>query len=134
MLDLQELLQQSDITVAEMHEDGIEADDVFEIEHHLVASDFNMAEKVAVQLVKAGYDVGDAEEFNEDGKTLFYFAAVKESAIDPALLQEQTKEVFQAATDFQVEYDGWGVAIDEDNWDEEDSEEDGSEKDGSEEE
>ncbi|RUO60514.1 ribonuclease E inhibitor RraB [Pseudidiomarina insulisalsae] len=108
--DSAELLAQSDATVAALIEDGADPDTRFTIEHHLVSADFTKLEKAAVELVKAGYHVDDADEFElDDGSRLFAFAAVSEVKLDAELLRQQTKEVCKIADLAGVEYDGWGT-------------------------
>ena len=116
MNDLQALLAQSDETVDAILEAGLSAEDEIEIEHHLVSSDFSRLEKAAVEIVKLGYHVDEAEEFElDDGKPCFYFAAITESVLDKATLAEQTKEVAAIADACGVEYDGWGTFLGDDD-------------------
>lgn len=123
--NLAELLQLSQDTVTALLEDGIDPELEFDIEHHVVSDNFDKLEKAAVELVKAGYYVDDAEEFDtEDGQVCYYFAAVSESTIDEEVLAEQTRQVCEIAEAAGVEYDGWGTYLGDDEEDEEDSEED----------
>ncbi|EGN76195.1 hypothetical protein A28LD_0275 [Idiomarina sp. A28L] len=115
MNDLEALLAQSDETIDAILEAGLSAEDEIDIEHHLVSSDFSRLEKAAVELVKLGYHVDEAEEFElDDGKPCFYFAAVVECALDKALLATQTKEITKVADACGVEYDGWGTYLGDD--------------------
>lgn len=112
MNDLEALLIQSRETIEALLNAGIEADFDLEIEHHLVSSDFSKLEKAAVELVKLGYFVDDAEEFYlDDGKPCFYFAAITECLPDAAVLEQQTREICAVADACQVEYDGWGTFL-----------------------
>ncbi|RUO29446.1 ribonuclease E inhibitor RraB [Aliidiomarina sanyensis] len=112
MNDLEALLAQSKETVEALLEAGIEEDFELEIEHHLVSTDFSKLEKAAVELVKLGYHVEDAEEFHlDDGKTCFYFAAITECLPDVAVLEQQTREICAVADACHVEYDGWGTFL-----------------------
>ncbi|WP_194757278.1 ribonuclease E inhibitor RraB [Aliidiomarina indica] len=112
MNDLEALLAQSDETVEAILEAGFDADLELEIEHHLVSTDFSKLEKAAVELVKLGYHVEDAEEFQlDDGKPCFYFAAITECLPDQQTLAEQTREICKVADACQVEYDGWGTFL-----------------------
>lgn len=108
--DLDELLQMSQDTISALLDDGVDPELEFEIEHHIVSENFDKLEKAAVELVKAGYHVEDAEEFEtEDEELCFYFAAVTRSPIDEEILTAQTKQVFEIAEAAGVEYDGWGT-------------------------
>lgn len=123
--NLAELLQLSQDTITALLEDGIDPELEFDIEHHVVSDNFDKLEKAAVELVKAGYHVDDAEEFEtEDGTLCFYFAAVSESTLDEEVLAEQTRQVCEIAEAAGVEYDGWGTYLgeyeDEDEEDEDD--------------
>ncbi|WP_113908073.1 ribonuclease E inhibitor RraB [Aliidiomarina celeris] len=109
---LDSLLQQSQDTVSAMLDDGLDAEQEFEIEHHLVSANFDLLEKAAVDLVKAGFHVDDAEEFETDeGETWFYFAAVTSAKLDDVVLAEQTRVVCEIANKIGVEYDGWGTYL-----------------------
>ncbi|RUO55262.1 ribonuclease E inhibitor RraB [Pseudidiomarina homiensis] len=108
--DIQALLAQSDETVAALLEDGAQREDLFTIEHHLVGTDFTKLEKAAVELVKVGYHVDDADEFElDDGSRLFAFAAVCEVKLDNEVLRQQIQEVAKIADLAGVDYDGWGT-------------------------
>lgn len=112
MNDLEALLAQSDETVDVLIEAGLEADEELEIEHHLVSADFSKLEKAAVELVKLGYHVEDAEEFDlDDGQPAYYFAALTYCVADKAILAAQTREITAVANACSVEYDGWGTFI-----------------------
>ncbi|MCC5856006.1 MAG: ribonuclease E inhibitor RraB [Idiomarina sp.] len=109
---LDSLLQQSQDTISAMLEDGLDAEQEFEIEHHLVSGNFDLLEKAAVDLVKAGFHVDDAEEFETDvGETLFYFAAISLVKLDDDVLAAQTRAVCEIANKVGVEYDGWGTYL-----------------------
>ena len=90
------------------------------IEHHLASADFTKLEKAAVELVKAGYHVDDADEFElDDNSRWFAFVAVSEVRLDAKILDLQTQEVAKIANLAGVDYDGWGTY-----WGEEDDLED----------
>lgn len=121
--NLDELLQLSQDTISALLEDGIDPELEFDIEHHVVSDNFDKLEKAAVELVKAGYHVDDAEEFDTDEGTIcFYFAAVSESTLDEEVLAEQTRQVYDIAEAAGVEYDGWGTYLGEDEEDDEEYE------------
>lgn len=109
---LTELLAQSNETVESLLADGVPADLELTIEHHVLSQDFSKLEKAAVELVKLGYHVDEAEEFQlDDGQQCFYFAALTQQVPDQTLLAEETKEVAAIAADCGVEYDGWGTYL-----------------------
>ena len=117
--DLQALLAQSDETIAALLDDGASQDDRFTIEHHLVSSDFTKLEKAAVELVKVGYHVDDADEFEDDnGQRWFAFAATVDADLDEDVLARQIREVATIADECGVEYDGWGTLLDDEEYDE----------------
>ncbi|RUO47045.1 ribonuclease E inhibitor RraB [Pseudidiomarina donghaiensis] len=114
--NLNELIAQSDETVAALLQDGANAMDKFTIEHHLVSTDFTKLEKAAVELVKAGYHVDDADEFEtDDGARIFAFVAVSEVKLDADILRMQTQEITEVANITGVDYDGWGTYFGEDD-------------------
>jgi len=72
-------------------------------------------EKAAVELVKQGYHVDDADEFEDErGKRWFAFMAVTDAELDSDILNRQVREIAAIADECEVEYDGWGTLI-EDN-------------------
>jgi len=113
--DLKQLLAQSNETVAALLDDGASATEKFTIEHHVVSTDFTKLEKAAVELVKVGYHVDDADEFElDDGSRLYAFVAVSEVYLDTEVLALQTKEVARIADLAGVDYDGWGTFFGDD--------------------
>lgn len=107
------LVQQSNETVAALIADGAPQDELFTIEHHLVSTDFTKLEKAAVELVKAGYHVDDADEFElDDGSRLFAFVAETRVKLEANILAQQTEQVGEIANETGVEYDGWGTYFD----------------------
>src|SRR5690554_6415878 len=113
--DLFQLLQQSRATVDALIADGANPDDTYQIEHHLCSADFTKLEKAAVELVKVGYHVDDADEFElDDGSRLFAFVAVSEVKLEQQILELQTKEVAKIADLAGVDYDGWGTYFGDD--------------------
>ncbi|WP_417442656.1 ribonuclease E inhibitor RraB [Idiomarina abyssalis] len=112
--DLNDLLKQSEETVQALIADGAETDLLYEIEHHLASQDFTKLEKAAVELVKQGYHVDDADEFEDErGKRWFAFMAVTDAELDSDILNRQVREIAAIADDCEVEYDGWGTLIED---------------------
>ena len=113
--DLNDLLKQSEETVQALIADGAETDLLYDIEHHLASQDFTKLEKAAVELVKQGYHVDDADEFEDErGKRWFAFMAVTDAELDSDILNRQVREIAAIADDCEVEYDGWGTLIEDD--------------------
>lgn len=119
--DLNDLLTQSEETVQALIADGAETELLYEIEHHLASQDFTKLEKAAVELVKQGYHVDDADEFeDETGKRWFAFMAVTDAELDNDILNRQVREIAAIADECEVEYDGWGTLIEDDELEDED--------------
>lgn len=123
--DLTSLFQQSDETIAEMLADGHDPELEYDFEHHLASPDFAKLEKAAVELVKAGFHVEDADEFSHDAVTWFCCVAITAAPLDAQALREQVEKVANISQQCRVEYDGWGCDLgddeggDEDGYDEE---------------
>ncbi|MGM0480754.1 MAG: ribonuclease E inhibitor RraB [Pseudomonadota bacterium] len=114
-VNVDELLQQSEQTIKALIDDGAEPSALYEIEHHLASQDFTKLEKAAVELVKEGYHVDDADEFDDQqGQRWFAFAAAVDSELDEALLAAQIRRIAEIAEECGVEYDGWGTLLDDD--------------------
>lgn len=119
--DLNDLLLQSKETIDALIADGADTDSLYQIEHHLASQDFTKLEKAAVELVKQGYHVDDADEFDDDaGKRWFAFMAITDAALDEDILNRQVREITAIADECDVEYDGWGTYLDDDEDVEED--------------
>jgi regulator of RNase E activity RraB len=124
-VDIAALRAQSEETIEALLADGAPDDELFVIEHHLASADFTKLEKAAVELVKAGYHVDDADEFElDDNSRWFAFVAVSEVCLDAKILDLQTQEVAKIADLAGIDYDGWGTY-----WGEEDDLEDDLEDD-----
>jgi len=107
---LDELKQRNQQIVDELIKDGSDPDGLYVIEHHFSCSDFKLLENAAVQAFKAGYEVTDAEEFeDESGKRLFSFDVVVERALDVAALDKDSETLLPLAEKWKVDYDGWGT-------------------------
>lgn len=113
--DLNDLLEQSQQTIDALLDDGADPKLLYEIDHHLASQDFTKLEKAAVELVKEGYHVDDADEFEDDtGERWFAFAASTDAKLDTDVLARQVREVVNVADECGVEYDGWGTYLDDD--------------------
>ncbi|PTB88871.1 ribonuclease E inhibitor RraB [Pseudidiomarina aestuarii] len=109
-VDIVALRAQSEETIESLLADGAPEDELYVIEHHLASTDFSKLEKAAVELVKAGYHVDDADEYElDDHSRLFAFVAVSEVQLDAKILDMQTVEVAKIADLAGVDYDGWGT-------------------------
>ena len=115
------LLQQSRETITALVDDGADPSLLYEVDHHLASQDFTKLEKAAVELVKEGYHVDDADEFEDDnGQRWFAFAATVDVELDEQVLARQIREVAAIADECGVEYDGWGTLLDDDEYDDDD--------------
>lgn len=97
-------------TVEALIEDGSDASKAHTIEYHFASDDFDALEKAAVDAFKAGFEVGDAEEFElEDGGEVFGFDAVIERMLEVEQINQDTDKLFAIAIKHKVDYDGWGT-------------------------
>lgn len=99
--------------------DGSQPNALYIIEHHIFHDNFEKLEKIAVELFKLGYEVADAEEFEENGKIYYTFDALSEEKLDPAIIDRQQQEILPIIEKFDGVYDGWGTYF-EDGSEEED--------------
>ncbi len=98
------------LVVESLIADGSDPDAIYEIEHHFSSVDFDVLEKAAVAVFKLNYEVTDAEEFEtDDGMEIFAFDALSESALDLDAINKQTEQMQQIASQYKVQYDGWGT-------------------------
>lgn len=107
---LAELKLRNQEIVKELLNDGSDPDGLYVIEHHFSSQDFSVLENAAVQAFKAGYEVTDAEEFeDESGKRLFSFDIVLERGLTVSELDKDTELLLPLAEKWHVDYDGWGT-------------------------
>ena len=66
MSKLAELQAETREIIADLLNDGSDPDALYIIEHHIAHHDFDLLEKIAVDAFKAGYEVSEAEEFEDD--------------------------------------------------------------------
>jgi regulator of RNase E activity RraB len=97
-------------TIEALIEDGSDDSQPHTIEYHFAGSDFDILEKAAVDVFKAGFEVGDAEELVlDDGGMVFCFDAVVERLLEPELLNQDTVKLLAIAAKHKIHYDGWGT-------------------------
>lgn len=113
----QELLdwfQHTDELIEALIEDGTNEEVHHTIEHHFSCESFEELEKAAIAAFKMGFDVEEPEEAElEDGTKVFAFDIVTEQALEPSLLKDETKTMFELAKQHKVDYDGWGTYFEE---------------------
>ena len=74
MTNFNELQEETREIITDLLNDGSDPDALYIIEHHIAHYDFDTLEKIAVDAFKAGYEVSEAEEFeDESGKVIFCF-------------------------------------------------------------
>ena len=96
--------------VQELLDDGSQVDAIYTIEHHFASERFDVLEKLAVDVFKAGYSVEDAEEVElEDGSIAYCFSAVVEHELDIERLNKDCESLIVLADKHKALYDGWGT-------------------------
>ncbi|MCW9717391.1 ribonuclease E inhibitor RraB [Avibacterium sp. 21-599] len=107
--------------------DGSDPEALYIIEHHISHNDFEQLEKIAVDVFKAGYEVSDAEEWEEEetGKISYSFDAISEIELKAELIDAQQKELFPLIAKFNGIYDGWGTYFEDPNAEDDEYGEDG---------
>lgn len=112
--------------IADLLADGSDPDALYIIEHHIVHNDFDKLEKIAVEAFKAGYEVSEAEEFeDEKGKVIFCFDIISEVELNAEIIDAQQKEVLPLVEKFGGIYDGWGTYFEDPNSEDDEYGEDG---------
>ncbi len=125
--EISKLMKEASEVLSEMRTDGFDLnEDDYLIEHHFACRDFAKLEKLAVDLDGLGYDVGEADELQDmRNRVIFCFDALKETALSESIIKAQLEEIIPLASKYGVEYDGWGIPMDdyEDDYEEDDAEE-----------
>lgn len=126
MTDFKALQVTTRSIIADLLADGSDPDALYIIEHHIVHNDFDKLEKIAVEAFKAGYEVSEAEEFeDEKGKVIFCFDIISEVELNAEIIDAQQKEVLPLVEKFGGIYDGWGTYFEDPNSEDDEYGEDG---------
>ena len=111
---MQEWREETTAIVNELRADGSSPVLDYEIEHHFACQDFDLLEKAAVDLFKAGFEVTDAEEMElDDGATIFCFDATVECKLDIETIVSDIEKMLPILEKYGVDYDGWGTYFQE---------------------
>ncbi|TCJ95844.1 hypothetical protein EV694_1845 [Volucribacter psittacicida] len=112
--------------IADLLKDGSDPDALYIIEHHVTHNNFDQLEKIAVDAFKAGYEVSEAEEFEDpQGKLLYCFDIITEIPLKAELIDAQQQEILPIIEKHQGIYDGWGTYFEDPNSDEDEYGDDG---------
>lgn len=96
--------------ITDLLNDGSDPNALYIIEHHVAHQDFDKLEKIAVDAFKAGYEVSEAEEFEEEnGSVVFCFDIISEVELKPEIIDAQQKEIIPLVTKHKGIYEGWGT-------------------------
>ena len=94
-------------------EDGYSPNEIYEIEHVLACVNFNMLEKLVVELTNIlGTDVviEPAEEIKEEnGSIVFSTVVLTNHSLDVDKLMEEISRIVTLCNKYNVVYDGWGT-------------------------
>lgn len=94
----------------ELIADGSDPEGIYIIEHHFSTEKFEQLESAAVKAFKAGFEVTDAEEVeDEEGNHLFSFDLLTEQPLDLVVLDAECEKMLDYAAQWEVDYDGWGT-------------------------
>ena len=116
MTNFNELQEETREIITDLLNDGSDPDALYIIEHHIAHYDFDTLEKIAVDAFKAGYEVSEAEEFeDESGKVIFCFDIISEVELKPEIIDAQQKEILPLVEKYKGIYDGWGTYFEDPN-------------------
>lgn len=122
----EELQAETREIIADLFNDGSDPEALYIIEHHVAHHDFDKLEKIAVDAFKAGYEVSEAEEFEDDnGKTIFCFDIISEVELKAEIIDQQQKEIVPLVVKHGGIYDGWGTYFEDPNAEEDEYGDDG---------
>ena len=112
MTNFNELQEETREIITDLLNDGSDPDALYIIEHHIAHYNFDTLEKIAVDAFKAGYEVSEAEEFeDENGKVIFCFDIISEVELKPEIIDAQQKEILPLVEKYKGIYDGWGTYL-----------------------
>ena len=126
MSHLDELKAETREIIADLLNDGSDPNALYIIEHHISHRNFDKLEKIAMDAFKAGYEVSEAEEFEEEnGNVLFCCDIISEVELKPEIIDAQQKELLPLVEKYQGSYDGWGTYFEDPNADDDEYGDDG---------
>lgn len=126
MSHLDELKAETCEIIADLLNDGSDPNALYIIEHHISHRNFDKLEKIAMDAFKAGYEVSEAEEFEEEnGSVLFCCDIISEVELKPEIIDAQQKELLPLVEKYQGSYDGWGTYFEDPNADDDEYGDDG---------
>ena len=116
MSELTELQAETREIITDLLNDGSDPTALYIIEHHIAHQDFEQLEKIAVDAFKAGYEVSEAEEFeDENGHVMFCFDIISEVELKPEIIDAQQVDILPLVAKYQGIYDGWGTYFEDPN-------------------
>ncbi|OOF79320.1 ribonuclease E inhibitor B [Rodentibacter caecimuris] len=126
MTDFVALQAETREIITDLLNDGSDPSALYIIEHHVSHYDFDLLEKIAVDAFKAGYEVSEAEEFEDDnGKAIFCFDIISEVELKAEIIDAQQKEILPLIEKHKGIYDGWGTYFEDPSNDEDEYGNDG---------
>ncbi|MBE2896071.1 ribonuclease E inhibitor RraB [Pasteurellaceae bacterium HPA106] len=122
----QQRQQETRNIIADLLNDGSDPTALYIIEHHVSHEDFDKLEKIAVDAFKAGFEVSEAEELeDEQGKLIFCFDIISEIELKADLIDAQQTQLLPLIAKHQGHYDGWGTYFEDPNADDDEYGDDG---------
>ncbi|KYK90697.1 ribonuclease E inhibitor RraB, partial [Aggregatibacter actinomycetemcomitans] len=110
MTNLDELQAETREIITDLLNDGSDPNALYIIEHHISHHNFDKLEKIAMDAFKSGYEVSEAEEFEEEnGRVIFCCDIISEVELKPELIDAQQKELLTLIAKYHGGYDGWGT-------------------------
>ena len=126
MSHLDELKTETREIITDLLNDGSDPNALYIIEHHISHRNFDKLEKIAMDVFKVGYEVSEAEEFEEEnGNVLFCCDIISEVELKPEIIDAQQKELLPLVEKYQGSYDGWGTYFEDPNADDDEYGDDG---------
>ncbi|MGR6980372.1 ribonuclease E inhibitor RraB [Testudinibacter sp. P27/CKL/0425] len=121
-----QLQQETREIIDDLLNDGSDPQALYIIEHHISHRDFDKLEKIAVDAFKAGYEVSEAEELeDEDGNEVFCCDIISEIELKAELIDAQQNELIPLVEKHGGAYDGWGTYFEDPNADDDEYGDDG---------
>lgn len=112
--DFQVWTEHTENLISDLIADGSNEEVHHTIEHHFSSADFDLLEKAAIAAFKLGLEIEEPEEAElETGEKVFAFDIITEQPLEFDIILNETKQMFDLADKFNVDYDGWGTYFEE---------------------
>ena len=98
-------------TISALKEAGSDLSKPHPLEHHFVVEELKIAQEVAKELQKDGYQISEILDGDDEGDIYYFFDAIKPCIVQPEIVFQESEKMTLLAKKYHVFYDGWGTKV-----------------------